>query len=466
MQRRETLKMLPRHIEANYNSRLGVHNFSSHKARLMRSQRRRLAWPQLGICSGFIAGAMLVGCAESEPPAAAPPGTPSPVAAKSAAQRHLEAAKQLSAEQNYSAAIDEYTTALAAMRAKSDMISPEPVDANVLFERGIAYLNLGFPDTASADFTEVLRMRPDFGAAYAKRGEAYTKLGDLYKAVRDCTDAIRYEPECAYAYRYRGQAYLARGQFERAAADLEQAVAMDSTLEAEARPLRARAYQAWGEQLARADRLAEADAKFAQARSLDPGLVSAADSATTSDESDEAVELTAAKQVIDGAAEALERGVTRLMERQYDQALTEFSAAIDARPDFAEAYLRRGETLLIMDFPDTAVKDLEQAIHYGADSVKAHQLQARAFMALDSPHRAAVSATDALHVDPSDAVSYALRGQAYVELEKWDRGIVDLEEAIRRDPNLADNLRPTLQRAYNLRDAAQMSDVSASPSAS
>ncbi len=428
----------------------------------MGSQRRSSAWPsQWSFCSWLVATAVasLAGCTKTEEPAATPPVAPV-AAAQAAAEEHVVAARELAADRKYSAAVDEYTLALTAMRAKSDAMRTESVDAAVLFDRGVAYLNLGFPDTAAADFSEVLRMRPDYGAAYAKRGEAYAKLGDLYKAVRDCTGAIRYEPECAHAYRYRGQAYLARRQFERAAADLEQAVAMDATLEAEVLPLRAQAHQAWGEQLARADRQADADAQFAQAKTLDPTIGPAINAA---DASDEAIELTAAKQVIDSATESFERGMAHLGRRRYDEALTEFSAAIEARPDYPEAYLRRGETLLIMNFPDTAVKDLEQAIRFGGDSVEAFQLQTRAFIALGSPHRATLAATDALHADPTDALSYALRGQAYVELGNWNRAISDMEEAIRRDPNLAVDLRPKLEHAYDVRDASQASEAAGAP---
>ena len=44
------------------------------------------------------------------------------------------------------------------------------------------------------------------------------------------------------------------------------------------------------------------------------------------------------------------------------------------------------------------------------------------------------------------------------------RGIVDLEEALRRDPRLADDIQPALERAYQLRDAAQAAEAAISSS--
>jgi tetratricopeptide (TPR) repeat protein len=404
------------------------------------------------------------GCGEAEQSVPTPVVGKSPAAEQAVAQQHVLAAQKLADEQNYDAAIDEYTSALAVMRAQTRVVATETVDANVLFQRGVAYLNRGFPDTAAADFSEVLRMRPDFGPAYAKRGEAYAKLGDLYKAVRDCTDAMRYEPECAVAYRYRGQCYVARGQFDRAVADLDQAIAIDPTLTAELKPLEARAYRLWGEQLERAGDPLEAEAKFALARTIDPSYVAPMPTGAFAEAGDEAIKLTAAKQIIDRAQESYERGLTQLAQRHFEQALIEFSAAIDDRTDFTDAYLRRAETLLALDFPDTAVKDLDQVLRYESSAVEAYQLQTRAFLALKSQYRALQAATDAVHADPTNGASYVLRGIAYVNLGNWERAIVDLEQAVKLDRALADDATPALERAYALRDAAQARATTLTPS--
>jgi tetratricopeptide (TPR) repeat protein len=432
----------------------------------MSSRRRVSGSVQLRKWLVFAPLLLAVGCSATEQSISAPVVGKSPAAEQAVAQQHVVAAQKLADEQNYDAAIDEYTEALAVMRAQSRVVATESVDADVLFQRGVAYLKQGFPDTAAADFSEVLRMRPDFGPAYAKRGEAYAKLGDLYKAVRDCTDAMRYEPECAVAYRYRGQCYVARGQFDRAVADLDQAVTIDPTLTSELKPLEARAYRLWGEQLERAGDPTEAEAKFALARALDPNYVAPAATGALAEATDEAVKLTAAKQVIDRAQESYERGLAQLAQRNFEQALIEFSAAIDDRADFTDAYLRRAETLLALNFPDTAVKDLDQALRYDGESVEAYQLQTRAFLALGSQYRALQAATDALHADPTNGASYVLRGIAYVNLGNWERAIIDLEQAVRLDNSLADDAHPALERAYALRDAAQVRATPPAPATS
>jgi tetratricopeptide (TPR) repeat protein len=374
-------------------------------------------------------------------------------------------AQRLLSERNYEKAIDELTAALDDMRSHAQLIQLSSPDADVLFLRGVAYLEMGFPDTAAADFSEVLRIRRDDGDALTKRGEAHVLLGDFYRAVRDCTDAIRHKPDNADAYRFRGEAYYGRGQFERAVVDLEHAVSLEPALEADlrVRELLARCYRNWSEQLAGAGETAAAEAKLARARTLAPAEVQTTAPPDVTVDAAEAIEQTVAKQIIDEAQERYDEGVSLLGERRYDDALAAFTAAIEGRGDFAAAYLRRAETLMAMDFPDTAVIDLDQALHLGAGSLDAHRLQAEAYMRLGSPHRAVQAATDALHADPADAKSYALRGTAYVDLRKWDRGIADLEEAVRRDSGLSAQLQPALERAYQLRDAAQRAAAQSAP---
>jgi tetratricopeptide (TPR) repeat protein len=397
------------------------------------------------------------GCGDSTEPilvSQAAMTTPSP----GAAEQYVERGQQLASSGDYSAAVEEYTAALDALRQPTtSVMQPEAADADVLFDRGVAYLAMGFPDTASADFSEVLRIQPDDGAAYARRGEAYAKLRDFYKAVRDCTDAIRFDADNAAAYRYRSEAYLARGQYERCVADGEQAVKLQPTLEGELRPLVARAYRGWSAELADAGEPVEAAAKLARARELDPAVAVVASTAQDPERDGDPVRQTAAKEVVDEAREHYERGVTAWTAGQRDAAIDAWTVAIAARGDFAEAYLSRGRALLEMGFPDTAAKDLEQAAHLGGPAIEAYRLQAKAFLQLGAPHRTVLSATDALHEDPLDAASYALRGRGYLKIGKWDRAIRDLEQAVRLEPALADDVRPTLAEAYRQRDVAQAS---------
>jgi tetratricopeptide (TPR) repeat protein len=373
------------------------------------------------------------------------PATPAPQISQAAAAAPAEVAagKQALEAGDYETAVDRFTRAIVASE-KTETPSANAEAARVYYDRGVAYLKMGFPDTAAQDFSTAINLAPHDGAAFEQRARANVALGDAYKSLRDATQAIRLTPKNSGAYHIRGVVYLNRGEFDRAAADLQQAIDQNPALLDEVRPQLVEALAEWAEQLADDGDSATAAEKLARARELDPTFV--AEEAVIVVEKP-AVEQTVAKPVLDDAEKSFLLGREHQVDQAYDQAIIEYTKAIALRPDFHNAYLRRGETLLALGFPDTALEDLKRAVNRGAESAEPYRLQAQAHMAMKNPHRAALSATDALHADPTDAATYALRGAAYSQLENWDRAVADLNEAIRREPKLRESLQDDLATA-------------------
>ena len=82
---------------------------------------------------------------------------------------------------------------------------PPPIRrAAVYVNRGTAYYELGLNDLATADFTEALRLRPDYPEALIDRGAAYIRKELYDQAITDCSEALRLKPDLAYAYNNRG----------------------------------------------------------------------------------------------------------------------------------------------------------------------------------------------------------------------------------------------------------------------
>ncbi|MCL2622307.1 MAG: tetratricopeptide repeat protein, partial [Planctomycetaceae bacterium] len=78
-----------------------------------------------------------------------------------------------------------------------------------------------------ADFTEVIRLKPDDAEAYSSRGDAYDSKGDYDCAIADFTEAIRLKPDDAEAYSSRGDAYNNKGDYDRAIADFTEAICLN-----------------------------------------------------------------------------------------------------------------------------------------------------------------------------------------------------------------------------------------------
>ncbi|KAF9932430.1 hypothetical protein BGZ67_004744 [Mortierella alpina] len=76
----------------------------------------------------------------------------------------------------------EYNLALQSYDAAIDR---DPSNYLSYFKRAATHLTLGRNNQALADFTTILRLKPDFGQALLQRGKIYTKAGDFVKAKQD-----------------------------------------------------------------------------------------------------------------------------------------------------------------------------------------------------------------------------------------------------------------------------------------
>jgi tetratricopeptide (TPR) repeat protein len=63
-------------------------------------------------------------------------------------------------------------------------------DAEAYYNQGLSYGELGEYDKAIADFTEVIRIYPDYAEPYVDRGSTYLKLKEYDKAIADYSKAL------------------------------------------------------------------------------------------------------------------------------------------------------------------------------------------------------------------------------------------------------------------------------------
>ena len=123
--------------------------------------------------------------------------------------------EQLNKKKDYAKAIEEF----------SEAIRLDPNYSKAYRYRGQTYFNIKQYDLAINDCTEALRIGPESAMAYQDRGSSYyfgKKQYDL--AIKDFTEATKIKPDHAMFYKYRGDCYRMTEQYELAIKDFTEAI--------------------------------------------------------------------------------------------------------------------------------------------------------------------------------------------------------------------------------------------------
>ena len=108
--------------------------------------------------------------------------------------------------------------------AKTSFPEKQSISAETYFQRGNLNYELGDYVGAIADYTEAVRLKPDYAIAYCNRGNAKAELGQYVAAITDYDTAIQLKPDYAEAYNNRGITKNQLGQHAAAISDYDTAI--------------------------------------------------------------------------------------------------------------------------------------------------------------------------------------------------------------------------------------------------
>jgi tetratricopeptide (TPR) repeat protein len=314
-------------------------------------------------------------------------------------------------------AIDDYTQA----------IKINPNYALAYYNRGIVRSELGDKPGAIDDYTLAIKINPNDANAYYNRGIVRSELGDKPGAIDDYTLAIKINPNDANAYYGRG--------FVRNDLGDKQGAIDDYTLAIKINPNYANAY--YGRGFVRNDLGDKQGAidDYTLAIKINPNYANAYYGRgfvrnDLGDKQGAIDDYTLAIKINPNDANAYYgRGIVRNDLGDKQGAIDDYTLAIKINPNYAQAYYGRGYVRYELGDKQGAIDDYTQAIKINPNYADAYYNRGITRNELGDKQGAIDDYTLAIKINPNDAQAYAGRGIVYYQLGDKQKAREDLQRA-------------------------------------
>jgi serine/threonine protein kinase len=130
------------------------------------------------------------------------------------------------------------------------------------------------------------------------------------------------------------------------------------------------------------------------------------------------------------------RGLAYVSTRNYEQAIIDYTKAIELDADYAEAYNNRSTAHLVMENYGQAVVDCSRALELAPDFVVAYVNRGIAYTGLRDYEKALADYEQALTLAPQNLYAFYNRGNTYLWMSQYKDAITNYSQAIAINPEI------------------------------
>jgi len=135
------------------------------------------------------------------------------------------------------------------------------------------------------------------------------------------------------------------------------------------------------------------------------------------------------------------RGQSHKTAGRYEEALTDFTRAIEVAPNLTWAIADRGETYQLMRRYEEALTDLTRAVDLNPHLTSAITDRGETYRLMERYEEAVADLNRAIEINPGYAFAIRSRGETYRQMKRYEEALTDLNRAIEINPGYTSGIR-------------------------
>ncbi len=276
-------------------------------------------------------------------------------------------------------------------------VSPE---VQALHDQAEVYLNQAQYQQAIATCHQVLKLKPDFAAAYITLGNILQTQNKITSAIRAYQQAVEINPNFAEVYVNLGTMYLRLAEIDTGIEYYQTALKIEPNLAA--------VYWNLGKLYQRQGKQNEALDNWQKALEIQPNLVDAKFS--------------------------FEMGNALARKGQWQEAIKSYQRTVKLDPNFAEGYANIGCVLAQQGQHQNAISYFQQAIKVQPDLPELHLHTGHAYARYNQYEKAIQHYQKLAKLQPNESLAYANLGNLYSTLGDINQSIKSYQKALEIQP--------------------------------